>query len=315
MDKYEKLYNEALERFKSFKEKYYTKDTNLGDVIFDKNGEMQKDFNGIFPELRESEDERIRKEIVSIVKQYGRICEKEGDPCCTINDCLAYLEKQKEPHYTKRNALFDKCVAECDPEIMQRVSDEIDEMLEKEQKPAKHNLTTWHRDVVYCAMCNKNLDEGLRCNLEIVYKIIKDIIDRTPVVKEQKPAEWNPNNEDVILFNKAVTTNPNLTPSERAKLDIIRMKFKHCNGHIATNDFDLALGERYIQGYNDGHNDAFGESKTAEWSEEDEYRREGVVEWLRDHQKTIDRNSNNQAYESIADAHSKRQRLFECLYG
>ena len=50
----------------------------------------------VFPELAESEDERIRKEIISIVKEYGRICEKEGDPCCTINDCLAYLEKQKE---------------------------------------------------------------------------------------------------------------------------------------------------------------------------------------------------------------------------
>ena len=246
----------------------------------------------VYPELRESEDERIRKEMVEKISNLACGCFISQEQ---KQKFIAYLEKQKEPHYTKRNALFDKCVAECDPEIMQRVSDEIDEMLEKEQKPAKHNLTTWHRDVVYCAMCNKNLDEGLRCNLEIVYKIIKDIIDRTPVVKEQKPAEWNPNNEDVILFNKAVTTNPNLTPSERAKLDIIRMKFKHCNGHIATNDFDLALGERYIQGYNDGHNDAFGESKTAEWSEGDEYRREGVVEWLRDHQKTIDRNSNNQA--------------------
>lgn len=41
------------------------------------------------------------------------------------------------------------------------------------------------------------------------------------------------------------------------------------------------------------------EQKPAEWSEEDEHRREGVVEWLRDHQKTIDRNSNDQAYESI----------------
>lgn len=47
------------------------------------------------------------------------------------------LKKQKEPHYTKRNALFDKCVENCDPEIMKRVSDEVDEMLEKEQKPAE----------------------------------------------------------------------------------------------------------------------------------------------------------------------------------
>ena len=43
-------------------------------------------------------------------------------------------EEQKEPHYTKRNALFDKCVENCDPVVMKNVSDEIDEMLEKEQK-------------------------------------------------------------------------------------------------------------------------------------------------------------------------------------
>lgn len=54
----EKRYYEAMERFKAFKEKYYTKDTSLGDVIFDKTGEMQKDFESIFPELRESEEQK-----------------------------------------------------------------------------------------------------------------------------------------------------------------------------------------------------------------------------------------------------------------
>jgi len=38
---------------------------------------------------------------------------------------------------------------------------------------------------------------------------------------------WNPTEEDVALFNRAVTTNTTLTSQERAKLDIIRMKFKH----------------------------------------------------------------------------------------
>lgn len=59
---------------------------------------------------------------------------------------------------------------------------------QKEQKPVNHNLTTFHRDVVYAAMCNKNLDEGLRCNLEKVYKIIKELVDRAPVIREQKSA-------------------------------------------------------------------------------------------------------------------------------
>lgn len=46
----------------------------------------------------DSEDERIRKSIMSIISQYARMCEKEGDPCeaSLIDDALAYLERQKE---------------------------------------------------------------------------------------------------------------------------------------------------------------------------------------------------------------------------
>ena len=49
----------------------------------------------LIPELKENKDERIRETIVSIIKQYARICEKEGDPCLELNDCLTYLEKLK----------------------------------------------------------------------------------------------------------------------------------------------------------------------------------------------------------------------------
>lgn len=89
---YEKRYNEALERFKAFKEKYYTKNTVIGDAIFDKTGEMQKDFDSIFPELAESEDERIRKEIVNIINHLG-----EGIIPIPENqeELLSWLEKQK----------------------------------------------------------------------------------------------------------------------------------------------------------------------------------------------------------------------------
>jgi len=89
-----KAYDEARERFKSFKEKYYTKDTNLGDVIFDKTGEMQKDFEQIFPDLAGSEDERIRKILIetmacvhpSVFSRYG----------INVEQVIDYLEKQKE---------------------------------------------------------------------------------------------------------------------------------------------------------------------------------------------------------------------------
>ena len=90
----------------------------------------------LIPELKESEDERIRKWIIEKVQGYA----DSGIPCSDeiqmANKALAYLEKQKEQkHY------------------------------------------------------------------------------------------WKPTETDVALFNKAVTTNKALTPTERAQLDIIRLKF------------------------------------------------------------------------------------------
>ena len=48
----------------------------------------------IFPELAESEDERIRKEIIDIVEAYRANCVYEGTH--KFDDCLAWLERQKE---------------------------------------------------------------------------------------------------------------------------------------------------------------------------------------------------------------------------
>lgn len=100
--------------------------------------EVRKAIEKIHPELKENEDERIRKRIIEILNRlpgYYWYGQKEKD------DILAYLEKQKEPHYTKRNAVFDKCVENCDPGVMKNVSDEVDEMLQKEQNPERINIT------------------------------------------------------------------------------------------------------------------------------------------------------------------------------
>lgn len=76
---YEKAYKEALERAKSFQEKY------------------GGDYAGyIFPELRESEDEKIRKFLIDYFTSYkiGNVATKLNG--YRIDDILAYLEKQKE---------------------------------------------------------------------------------------------------------------------------------------------------------------------------------------------------------------------------
>ena len=44
---------------------------------------------------------------------------------------MSQQDKYKEPHYTKRNELFDKCVNNCDPATMKEVSDKVDEWNKK----------------------------------------------------------------------------------------------------------------------------------------------------------------------------------------
>lgn len=96
----EDRYEQALSRAKE----YYAK---LGD------SRLKREIEEIFPELRDIDDERIRKEIVSIVEQYGRICKKEGDPCLVINECIDWLERKAsktwKPNKEQLQALNDAC--------------------------------------------------------------------------------------------------------------------------------------------------------------------------------------------------------------
>lgn len=182
-------------------------------------------YENIFPQLRESEDERMRKLIIDRVRSATEMTEGLRELL------LSYLEKQKydrmKPIYDARES-FESALEKAwndyhnGYENVDKLEDDYVECAhakgfregylfgiekQKEQKPANHNLTTWHRDVVYSAMCDKNLDEGLRCNLEVVYKTIKELVDRTPVVKEQKPAEWNKatiNGEPIPTENQSV---------------------------------------------------------------------------------------------------------------
>ena len=87
---YEKKYKEALE-----KAKFYYDNWPLEN-------EKNK-LENMFPELRESEDERIRKEIIAFLKHYHT---GEGDSVTYDNDWLVYLEKQKEQK--PKNILTDK---------------------------------------------------------------------------------------------------------------------------------------------------------------------------------------------------------------
>ena len=170
-----KAYDEAMERFKAFKEKYYTKDTNLGDAIFDKTGEMQKDFESIFPQLRESEDERIRREIIKFIEDFCNPCDTDCDRW------IAWLEEQKDKN----------CLA-CDQHLKGYLAGrKVRE--EEKQKENPKSADSIHADCVSYAKCEDR-------SLKHTYSFGTDIRD-TPAYwrgwddamkqKEQKPAEWS----------------------------------------------------------------------------------------------------------------------------
>lgn len=80
MDKYEKLYNEALERAQ--------KVTRAGGDV------AMVIVQNIFPELAESEDERMMKNIrLAILSVEDAFWKTHG---LTSKEAISYLEKQKE---------------------------------------------------------------------------------------------------------------------------------------------------------------------------------------------------------------------------
>jgi len=90
---YEQKYKEALEKAKSWANKYVGDWRNkVYNLPYDRTGEIAKEFCEIFPELKESEDERIRKKLIQLVnKESGWQQEFPSQ-----GQCLAWLEKQKE---------------------------------------------------------------------------------------------------------------------------------------------------------------------------------------------------------------------------
>ena len=82
---YEKKYKETIEKLRSFYKNYDT----VSCLI-----DVKEELANLFPELKESEDERIRKAIYNCVKWFG------FDSCyfkdVSQEKCLAWLEKQGE---------------------------------------------------------------------------------------------------------------------------------------------------------------------------------------------------------------------------
>ena len=163
------------------------------------------------------------------------------------------IEKQKEPHYTKRNALFDKCVENCDPEVMKEVSDKVDEMLAKEQKPVEEQDLSGLNDL------ERVIHRGFLCagveNVPVT--LIKETAQECLI--QMKPAEWSEEDEAIRSWC--------ISDIERAKYCKSQTKPELCDIEI---NWLKNLTER------------FNPQPKQEWSEEDRDAINGAIGILLD---------------------------------
>lgn len=227
---YEKEYNEALRRAEELHE--------AGDALTKKQMEV------IFPQLAESEDERIRKVLCDIVRDMPYMETKLRAHGLTVEKTLAYLEKQKEQKPTEGTALQKAFIGS-----------KIDYTLEEKCDASDYADAILPTSVAY----GENEEE---------YKLHK-IIEAAFIAgqkKEQQPAGWSEREnkmlesaishirdsecfdhfhditkEDIISWLKTLRPQPSWKPSEKQMKELL-------NAIIPGKGFDCdILTELYQQ--------------------------------------------------------------------
>ena len=129
--------------------------------------EEMKALESLIPELRESEDERIRKAIVATIEQ----CPEDFLNPKNRDKMLAYLERQKEQPISAEEVL------------------------------ARAGLKPYKDGNQWCILAGDNIQEGI-CGFgdtieDALYEFLKEVLD---LQKEQKPAGWSEEDEKKIHF-------------------------------------------------------------------------------------------------------------------
>ena len=152
MKDYKKKYNEVLERLK----RLIKNDTD--HVIY------EDDILECVPELRESEDEKIRKDIISLVIKWWKDDGAVEPKFSTQRSMLAWLEKQGEkPADGKKRYFSDICVD------ADEFRNKIMEFLHKD-KSLGLDESFWGKETV--EQLKKFTDEGSKKIMEAMRKIV-----------------------------------------------------------------------------------------------------------------------------------------------
>jgi len=206
----------------------------------------------IFPQLRESEDERIRKGLIEALKTSKTVGElKFVLPEPTREECIAYLEKQKE-HFRDDTKKVEQKPAQTDDEkeYIRTIKSIISDFI-RDKKP---------EDVAY-------------------YQRIYDWLDGRHI--EQKPAEKEITLNgfekvlDSFLFDFVHSPIIDCEPKEYIKNHsayLLKAAYKELNAQLKQDFF-----EAQQEGRREGYEAAMAEQNPAEWSEEDEINRQIAI--------------------------------------
>ena len=252
---YEKAYRESFEAAKGLHD--------AGNALTKKQMEI------VFPQLAESEDERIRKTLIHIVKgacdKYG--IKYRGDDI-TEEKLLAYLEKQKEQKSvqsdvereyvrTLKSLISDflRGKEEVDREYYQQIYDWLDGR-HLEQKPAEWILPEEFEEAVYKVanfISPFDSQEELR---KVSHRFAEQLLS---LAKKEldKPAEWS--EEDNIGWDEAFAC---VTKTERAAKD---------EGELQN----AVTAEKWLKEIKFKY---YVHPIKQEWSEEDEKMLVGIIE-------------------------------------
>jgi hypothetical protein len=283
MEDYKKKYEEALKRAKYYKEGITDRKLEKGENIMDY----------IFPELAESEDERIREVVILTIKSQGFISDEE-----TLQQCVAWLEKQE--HNGKKWIYEDDYIKEKE----QLFQDGIDEVLENpqryglEKKPKHFELKAGHWYICHRAFCCRadhlTVKEGERfmCEKDGVVKgfVFKDpeeyfveVCAPAPFKDEQKPYPETLDKAIELYYysygnGKEGFNNISL---EQFK-DIIKTFVKDYGNNLAWSEEDERICQCLIENQDEAldevRNDKYGHSEIISDLKEMYYER---INWLK----------------------------------
>ena len=196
---------EAIERIKSRYDKWALDDKDL------------EAFQCIFPELRESEDERIRKALIHLInEQDGFLTAING---ISVKDIIAYLERQKEQkpseqkyesdNFFKTPCAIDSTGLQCPYKDLALVKDFFGKY---KRKCKLSNMACVSKE---CKQWNELQAEFKRIN-EAFENGKNEVINRPEAFGLQKSAEWSEEDEnklhqvmEVLLADKTIALREN----------------------------------------------------------------------------------------------------------